>query len=118
LRVYEFVLEFNYVWGVHKWWEGERDACGKENKKTLRATSHTRLKALRAFIGRKGKDHLISLHTKRWRPKKTQRDYHGWKVYTDFYVENYKQEVDLTQIWIDHVSGTSFGWESRALAVT
>jgi hypothetical protein len=38
---------------------------GKENKKTLRATSHTRLKALRAFIGQKGKDHLISLHTKR-----------------------------------------------------
>jgi hypothetical protein len=40
----------------------------------LRATSHTRMKALdhgnvRALIGRKGGDRPSSLHTRRWRPK-------------------------------------------------
>ena len=40
----------------------------------LRATSHTRLKALdhgnvRALIGRKGGDRPSSLHTRRWRPR-------------------------------------------------
>ena len=54
---------------------------------TLRATSHTRLKAhdhcnLRALIGRKGRDHPSSLHTRRWRskgPKKTSwmKSLHG-----------------------------------------
>ena len=41
---------------------------------TLRATSHTRLKAhdhcnLRVLIGRKGGDRSYSLHTQRWKPK-------------------------------------------------
>ena len=46
----------------------------------IRATSHTRLKALdhgnvRALIGRKGGDRPSSLHTRRWRPKGPKRKF-------------------------------------------
>ena len=63
---------------------------------------------------------------------RAQRNYHGWKVYMDTYMADYRycfmicwnflrahlQEVGLTQILVDRVNDIVFGWESRALTIT
>ena len=102
----------------------------------LWATSHTRPKAvtttfLRPLIGRKAGDRPHSLHIRRWRfkgPKKRpwRKNLHGflrgrlwimfhecWKLH-----QVHLYEGGLMQILAYHVSGTAFGWESRAVTVT
>jgi hypothetical protein len=84
----------------------------KEHYSSIRATSHTRLKAHnhcipRSLIGRKGRDRPNSLHTKMW-SRKTHKNYHRWKVYMDIC-----QTIDNVS-WSDtnydnHVSGMTFG---------
>ena len=101
----------------------------------VRATLHTRLKAYdhcipRSLIGRKGRDSSSSLHTRRWRstgqkklswvrslqgllhskPKITFHDLLEFALH-----HAHLEEVGFKQIMADHVGGTHFGWESRAL---
>ena len=82
--------------------------------------------------GWKGQDCSSSLYTRRWRPKDPKKlswmeSLHGFLVHTkykqcDVDFENLcqacLQEVGLMQNLGDHVSGSSFEWESRALAIT
>ena len=64
---------------------------------------------------------------------RVQRNCHGWKVYMDSYMSNYKIMVQglpnlmlslplrgtcLMQIPANHASGTGFEWESRARIIT
>ena len=128
----EAKLNFGRDMHIHTWtyteypqpqivFDWHHDSFGKRNALSLRATSHTRLKAhdhcnLRALICQKGGDRPTSLHTQRWRPEGSKKTswmkslhgvLHGGGLWIRFhglpkFCQVYLQEVGLTQILGDH----------------